>query len=53
VILAIDGEEVSDANDVGEVIAALEPGDRVEIRIQRNGDERTIRATLGSHGVTR
>jgi len=53
VILSIDGEEVEDPNDVGEIIAELEPGDRIEIVVERGGEERTIRATLGSRGVTR
>ena len=53
VITAIDGEEISSAADVGEVIAALEPGDEVELTIVRDSRERTIRATLGSRGVNR
>ena len=52
VIVAIEGEEISSAADVGEVIAALEPGDEVELTIVREGRERSIRATLGSRGVT-
>ena len=52
VIVAIEDEEISSAADVGEVIAALEPGDEVELTIVREGRERTIRATLGSRGVT-
>ena len=53
VIVAIDGEDIRSAADVGEVIAGLDPGDDVEITIERAGRERTIRATLGSRGVTR
>jgi S1-C subfamily serine protease len=53
VIVAIDGHDVRSATDVGAIIADLEPGDRVSIRLERNGRERTIGATLGSHGVTR
>ena len=53
VIVAIDGEEIETAADVGEVIASLEPGDEVELTVVRDGRERTIRATLGSRGVTR
>ena len=53
VITEIDGEEITSAADVGEVIAALAPGEDVELTIIRDGRERTIRATLGSRGVTR
>jgi len=51
VILSIDGEEVTDNSDVGRIILGLEPGDRVEIVVERDGRERTVRATLGSRGV--
>lgn len=51
VIVAIGDERVNDAVDVGEIIADLEPGDRVEIVVEREGDRRTIEATLGSRGV--
>jgi S1-C subfamily serine protease len=51
VILSIDGEEVTDNSDVGRIILDLEPGDRVEIVVEREGRERTVRATLGSRGV--
>jgi S1-C subfamily serine protease len=52
VIIGIDGHVVTDATDVGEIILALEPGERIEITIERNGRERTITATLGSRGVS-
>ena len=52
VITAIDGHEVNTAADVGEVITGGEPGDKVEITIEREGEEQTIVATLGSRGVT-
>lgn len=51
VIVAIDDRQVADAPDVGEIIADLAPGDRVEIVIERDGERRTIEATLGSRGV--
>lgn len=52
VIIGIDGHDVTDSTDVGEIILALEPGERVEITIERGGRERTITATLGSRGVS-
>jgi len=51
VIVAIEDQRVNEAADVGEIIADLEPGDRVEIVIEREGERRTIEATLGSRGV--
>lgn len=52
VIVAIDGHKVDTAADVGEVVAASSPGDRVRITIERGGEEKTIVATLGSRGVS-
>lgn len=51
VIVSIGGDEVTSAADVGEVIVSREPGDRVEITVEREGRERRLRATLGSRGV--
>ena len=51
VITSIDGREVATAADVGEIIADHDPGSEVEIVVDREGDERTLTATLGSRGV--
>nr|MBA3304210.1 trypsin-like peptidase domain-containing protein [Acidimicrobiia bacterium] len=48
VILSIDGERVRTTADVGRVVAGGDPGDTVEIGYERNGEERTVTATLGS-----
>jgi S1-C subfamily serine protease len=53
VIVEIDGKRVKEAVDVGDIIAGHEPGDEVKLRVERNGKERTLTATLGSRGVTR
>jgi serine protease Do len=53
VIVEIDGEEVETPTDVGEMILDHEPGDEIEIVVEREGEELTIEATLGSRGVTR
>lgn len=53
VIVEIDGKQVDDPNDVAQIILGLDPGDRIEIVVERDGRERTVRATLGSRGVTR
>jgi S1-C subfamily serine protease len=53
VITAIDGQDVSTAADVGNLIADKKVGDELKITIQRDGKKRTLTATLGSRGVTR
>jgi S1-C subfamily serine protease len=51
VIVEIDGQRVEDPADVGEIILDHEPGDEIEIVVERDGEEQTIEATLGSRGV--
>jgi S1-C subfamily serine protease len=51
VILEIDGQTVESPEDVGQIILDMAPGDRIEVVVERDGRERTIRATLGSRGV--
>ena len=51
VIISIDGKRIDEAADVAEVITALAPGDRIEVVIEREGEERTVEATLGARGV--
>jgi S1-C subfamily serine protease len=50
-IVGIDGEEVDESSDVRAAVAAAEPGDTVEVRYVRDGEERTATATLGSRPV--
>jgi putative serine protease PepD len=50
VIIAIDGDEVTESSQVREQILEREPGDTVEITILREGDEQTVEATLGARG---
>ena len=50
-IVGIDGEEVDESSDVRAAVAAAEPGDSVEVRCVRDGEERTATATLGSRPV--
>lgn len=42
VIIAVGGEEVSDAGDIGRALRDRDAGDRVAVRIVRDGSERTI-----------
>jgi S1-C subfamily serine protease len=51
VIVAVDGEAVADAAGLTDVIAALDPGQRIEVTVERGGEEETFTATLGSRGV--
>jgi serine protease Do len=50
VILAIDGERVTSNARLGELIGEHAPGDSVEVRIEREGEEQTLTAELGRQG---
>jgi 2-alkenal reductase len=47
VIVAIDGKPLTQAIDVSDLIGAHRPGDRVRVRILRDGRQRTATVTLG------
>ncbi|HEV2068638.1 MAG TPA: trypsin-like peptidase domain-containing protein, partial [Acidimicrobiales bacterium] len=51
VVVAIGGEPVLGSADVSAAIIRRQPGDEVEIRFIRGGEERTATATLGSRGI--
>jgi len=48
VITEIGGEDVSAPEDVSAAIEAREPGQALDIEVQRAGAERTVRVTLGT-----
>jgi putative serine protease PepD len=48
VIVAIDGRRVRTSADVGQVVRAGDPGDQIEVTIERSGEEQTVTATLGT-----
>jgi putative serine protease PepD len=48
VIIAVDGERVTDGIALIVAIRAHQPGETVEFTVERDGDERTIELTLGS-----
>jgi S1-C subfamily serine protease len=50
VILAINGEATETSTDVVDAIRAREPGDEVQITIERGGTEQSVTATLGRRG---
>lgn len=45
-ILEIDDEEVADADDVMRAVRSHAPGDRLRIRVERDGQNKTFTATL-------
>ena len=47
-IVAIDGQEVKEPGDVQNVVIAKKPGDSIELKVIRDGDEETIKAKLGT-----
>ena len=51
VIVAVGGRPMADAAALTAAIADLDPGEEVEITVERKGAEQTVRATLGSRGV--
>ena len=48
VIVAVDGQAVRRADDVGAAIRGRRPGDTVRITVLRGGERRTLDVTLGS-----
>jgi putative serine protease PepD len=47
-IVALDGEAVRDQIELVARVRAHQPGDEVELTIERDGDTETVRVTLGS-----
>jgi putative serine protease PepD len=48
VVLEVDGMTVESASDIQRAVDAHEPGDKLELKIDRGGDERTVTVTLGT-----
>ena len=53
IIVRFDGQEVARASDLEQALRQRQPGDRVEIVINREGAERSITVTLGEAPVIR
>ena len=47
VITEVDGDQVQDPEDVATAIEDDKPGDKVDVKVQRGGAERTVQVTLG------
>jgi S1-C subfamily serine protease len=50
VVVELDGETIESSNDLGEAVAAHEPGDEVEVVVERGGEETSITAEIGTGG---
>ncbi|MBN2624389.1 MAG: trypsin-like peptidase domain-containing protein [Acidimicrobiales bacterium] len=50
VILSVDGEDISSNARLGEIVQEHEPGDTIEITIERDGEEQTLSAEIGRQG---
>ncbi len=51
VIVAIGDEPVQGSAEVSAAIISREPGDEIEVRFVRNGEEQAVVVTLGSRGI--
>jgi Do/DeqQ family serine protease len=52
VVIEVNGEPVTGANDLANRIGVLQIGDEVELTIVRDGETQTITATVGDPGIT-
>jgi putative serine protease PepD len=48
VVVAIDGKAVADSSELIVAIRSRSPGDTISLTVRRDGDERTVKVTLGS-----
>jgi S1-C subfamily serine protease len=47
VIIEVGGDKIADPADVASAIENNKPGDKVDVKVTRNGSDRTIQVTLG------
>ena len=47
IIIAVEGQELQDANQLRTIVGNMRPGERVDLRIIRDGDEQDVSVTLG------
>jgi putative serine protease PepD len=52
IVLEVDGKPVTAPPDISSAIADKNPGDRITMRVRRNGQERTLDVTLGNRPAT-
>jgi S1-C subfamily serine protease len=49
IIIAVDGEELAEAETLAQIIGQFDPGDKVDLTLFEMGRERTVEVTLGRH----
>lgn len=47
ILLQIDGQKIDDTHSIASLIRGKHVGDKITIKLQRKGDEKTLEATLG------
>ncbi len=47
-IVSFDGRTIASPSDLGEAVLTRQPGDTVDVVVQRNGDRETLQVTLGT-----
>ncbi|WP_022927180.1 S1C family serine protease [Patulibacter americanus] len=52
VIVEMDGERVDRADDVTRIVNSHQPGDKLKLQVERDGDRRTVEVTLGDRPAT-
>jgi putative serine protease PepD len=52
VVLAVNGKPVAGANELTSAVAALRPGDKATLKVQRDGSTVTLTVTLGTRPAT-
>jgi putative serine protease PepD len=52
VVVEAAGKPVESAEDIQNAVASRKPGDKLELKVQRGGDERTVTVTLGTRPPT-
>ena len=50
VIVSVDGEDITSNEQLGEIVRDSEPGDTIEIVVEREGEEQTLTAEIGRQG---
>jgi S1-C subfamily serine protease len=50
VIVAVDGEAITSNEQLGDIVRDHEPGDTIEITVERDGEEQTVTAEIGRQG---
>ena len=52
VVLSVDGQTVSEPDDITDALDSSEPGDSVTVEVERDGDRREFDITLGTRPAT-